>query len=71
MKTPITKEKFQNHITYSSWKYILLVVAAIFGWNIIYSVTQYQPPEEKKVILGIFTYGDGVNITPYMQRFQA
>ena len=71
MKTPITKEKFQNHITYSSWKYILLVVAAIFGWNIIYSVTQYQPPEEKKVILGIFSYGEDVNITPYMQRIQA
>lgn len=71
MKTPITKEKFQNHITYSSWKYILLVVAAIFGWNIIYSMTQYQPPEEKKVILGIYSYGEDVNITPYMQRVQA
>ena len=71
MKTPITKEKFQNHVTYSSWKYILLVVVAIFGWNMIYSVTRYQPPEEKKVILGVFSYGEDVNITPYMQRIQA
>jgi len=70
MKTPITREKFQNHITYSSWKYILLVAVAIFGWNIIYSMTQYQPPEEKKVILGVYSYGEDVNITPYMQRIQ-
>ncbi len=70
MKTPITREKFQNHITYSSWKYILLVAVAIFGWNIIYSMTQYQPPEEKKVILGVYSYGEDVNITPYMQRVQ-
>lgn len=70
MKTPITREKFQNHITYSSWKYILLVAVAIFGWNIVYSMTQYQPPEEKKVILGVYSYGEDVNITPYMQRVQ-
>ena len=34
MKTPITKEKIQNHLHYSSWKYILLAVVAIFGWNL-------------------------------------
>ena len=35
MKTPLTKERLQNHITYSSWKYILLAVVAIFGWNLV------------------------------------
>lgn len=70
MKTPVTKEKFQNHITYSGWKYILLLIVAIFGWNIVYSMTQYQPPEEKKVILGIYSYGEDVNIAPYMQRIR-
>lgn len=71
MKTPISKEKIQNHITYSAWKYILLAVVAIFGWSIIYSITQYQPPEEKKVVLGIYSYGDATNITAYMDKIRA
>lgn len=70
MKTPITREKIQHHLTYSSWKYILLIVAAVFGWNIIYSMTQYQPPEEKKIVMGIFSYGDEVNILPYTERIR-
>jgi len=68
MKTPLSKEKIQNHIAYSSWKYLLLIAVAILGWNIIYSVTEYQPPEEKKIILGVYSYGDDVNITPYMEQ---
>lgn len=68
MKTPITKAKLQNHLTYSSWKYILLVVAAIFGWNIIYSVTAYRPPEEKKIIMGVYSYGNETNINAYMEQ---
>lgn len=70
MKTPVTKEKLRNHLTYSSWKYILLAALAIFGWNIVYSMTAYQPPEEKKIILGIYAYGDDVNITPYMEQLR-
>lgn len=67
MKTPITRTRLQNHFTYSWWKYALLAVLAIFGWNIIYSVTAYRPPEEKKVVLGVYGYGDGVNVNAYME----
>ena len=31
MKTPITREKIKNHLTYASWKYALLIIVAIFG----------------------------------------
>ena len=68
MKTPITKEKIQNHLTYSSWKYILLAVVAIFGWNLIYTTTKPQIPEEKKVITGIFAYGESDAINAYMEQ---
>ena len=68
MKTPITREKLKHHITYSLWKYVLLAILAIFGWDIIYSMTAYQPPEEKKIIMGIFSYGDDSYITPYMEK---
>lgn len=68
MKTPITREKIKNHLTYSLWKYALLIVIAIFGWNLIYSVTQYQPPEEKKVILGVYAYADETGLNEYMEQ---
>ncbi len=68
MKTPITKEKLQNHFTYSLWKYVLLAVVAIFGWNIVYSITAYRAPEEKKVVLGVYSYGSEENINAYMEQ---
>lgn len=68
MKTPVTREKIKNHFTYSLWKYALLVIVAIFGWNLIYSVTEYQPPDEKKVILGVYAYADETGINSYMEQ---
>ena len=68
MKTPVTKEKLQNHLTYSLWKYALLAVIAIFGWNIIYSMTAYRAPEEKKIVLGVYSYGSEDNINAYMEQ---
>lgn len=70
MKTPVTKERIQNHLTYSLWKYVLLAVAAVFGWNIIYSVTAYRPPEEKKVVLGVYAYGEEEWINTYMEEIR-
>ena len=68
MKTPITKEKIQNHITYSLWKYVLLAVLAVFGWNLIYSATAPQTPEEKKVVMGIYAFGEEATINAYMEK---
>ena len=49
MKIPITKQRIRNHFHYSLWKYALLVVIALFGWNLIYTSTRYQSPENLKV----------------------
>lgn len=69
MKTPVTKEKLQTHFTYSLWKYALLAVLAVFGWNIIYSVTQPQAPEEKKIIVGVYApYADETSLNVYMEN---
>ncbi len=46
---PITKKRIQNHFHYAWWIYVLLAVLAIFGWNLIGTVTQYQSPPELKV----------------------
>lgn len=68
MKTPLTREKLQNHIHYSLWKYALLVIVAIFGWNLIFSVTEPQAPEEKKVIFGVYAYADETGMNAYMEQ---
>ena len=68
MKTPLTKERLRNHFTYSLWKYVLLAAVAIFGWNLIYTMTAYRAPEEKKIVMGIYSYGSDENLTPYMEQ---
>ncbi len=67
MKTPVTKKSIQDHITYSSWKYALLALLAIFGWSLVYSMTTYRAPEEKKIILGVYSYGNSTNVDAYME----
>ena len=47
--TRITKERLKNHWVYSSWKYLLMVVIFVAGWNLTYSVTEYRPPREKRL----------------------
>ncbi|MGN1071043.1 MAG: hypothetical protein ACI4P5_11535 [Candidatus Fimadaptatus sp.] len=47
--TRITREKLKNHWMYSSWKYLLMAVIFIAGWNLTYSVTEYRPPREKRL----------------------
>ena len=49
MKTPLTKERLKHHLAYNSWKYLLLVVLCVLGWNLIYTTTAYRPPAEKIV----------------------
>lgn len=49
IKTPITKAGLRTHFTYSSWKYLLIVAASIFGWNLLYTTTAYRSPEHLRV----------------------
>ena len=59
MKTPLTKERLKHHLAYNSWKYLLLVVLCVLGWNLIYTTTAYRPPVEKIVDVYLCSgYGD-------------
>ena len=68
MKTPITKETLKHHWNYSWWKYLMLVLCAIFGWNLIYTTTAYRPPEEKKVVLLATDLGEQDALNAYMEN---
>lgn len=48
-ETKITMDRVKNHFTYSWWKYALLAVLAVFGWNLVYTSTAYRPPKDKKL----------------------
>ncbi|MBR3019984.1 MAG: extracellular solute-binding protein [Clostridia bacterium] len=49
MKTPVDKETVRHHITYSSWKYILMAVLVVMGWSLIYTTTAYRSPQNKRI----------------------
>ena len=46
---PITKRKITHHFQYAIWMYIVLAALALFGWNLLYTTTRYQPPENMRV----------------------
>lgn len=71
MKTPLTKEKVRNHFTYGWWKYLLLGLIAIFGWNLFYTMTRYRPPEEKRIVVGMYLPGDEEAMTDYLAQINA
>ena len=71
MKTPITRQRLRNHLTYGWWKYALLLVIAIAGWNIIYTVTRYRAPEDKKVVVNLYVYADQQALNAYMADVNA
>lgn len=68
MKTPLNKSTLRTHLTYSWWKYLLAAVVIIFGVDLLYTVTKYQSPPEKKVELYVCGYVDNDNLDLYMEN---
>ncbi len=49
ISTPINKETVKHHLTYSSWKYLLMAVVVVMGWSLIYTTTAYRSPQDKRI----------------------
>lgn len=49
ISTPVNKKTLKHHLDYHGWKYILLAVLAVFGWWLIYDVTEPVAPPEKRI----------------------
>lgn len=45
----ITKHRLKNHWAYSWWKYLLMAVCVVMGVNMLFTMTAYRSPENKKV----------------------
>ena len=68
MKTPITKERIRQHLTYSWWKYLLLAVAAVMGWSLFFTMTAPQTPENEKLDVYLYAHGNRDPLDAYLLR---
>ena len=57
VKTPIDTAKLRHHIQYNLWKYALLVIISIFSVDLVYTMTAYRPPEDKRIDVYIQSAG--------------
>lgn len=49
ISTPVDKKSLKHHFDYHGWKYLLLAVFAVFGWWLIYDMTEPQAPADKRI----------------------
>ena len=68
MKTPVTSGSLKQHLTYSWWKYLVIILAAVGLVNLLYTVTAYHPPREKTIGFYVYGYIDEARLTAYMDH---
>ena len=68
MNITITKESLRQHWSYSKLKYFIVIVAAIVGWSLFYTVTAYRPPTDKKCDFYIVGPGDQQMLNSYLEN---
>lgn len=49
ISTPVNADRLRTHFTYNWWKYIIMTLVMVFGWNLIYVQTAYRPPQDKRI----------------------
>lgn len=48
-KIRLTKASLSNHFHYAKWIYVLIICLSAFGLDLLFTVTEYHPPAERKV----------------------
>ena len=71
MKTPINAETLRHHLTYSWWKYVLVLIAGIFLVNLIFTVTAPRIPEDKRVDFYVYGLSDSESLNAYMEKIRS
>jgi hypothetical protein len=52
----LNRERFRNHLQYDWWKYLVGILATLFLWNMITTMTRPRTPADKKI--EIFLVGE-------------
>ena len=68
MKTPVNAKTLKNHLTYSWWKYLLVLFAGTFLVDLLFTVTAPQTPEELKVEFYIYGHADTQGLEEYINK---
>ena len=68
MKTPINSRTLKQHLAYSWWKYLLVAVLAFGLVDLLYSVTAYRSPADKRVEFYVYGQMDQEKLTAYMEN---
>ena len=71
MDKPVTKATLKHHLTYSFWKYLLVLAAGILLTDLVYTVTAPQIPENKKIELYVYGYMNDEALSAYLERVRA
>ncbi len=71
MKTPVNAGTLRQHLTYSWWKYALMIILGTLAVNLLYTVTAYRSPAEKKVELYVYGLADEQKLKAYMEEVQS
>ncbi len=58
----LTKKKLKNQLAYSWWKYALAAAVSTMLVSIVFAVTEYRPPDGKKVEFAHTLNGSGLAI---------
>ncbi len=67
MKTPINNRTLHQHLAYSWWKYAIIIVLGAVMVNLLYTVTAYRSPNEKKVEMYVYGYLNQGPMDEYMR----
>ena len=58
MDIRVTKERLNDHLSYDWWKYIAILVASIFLWSLLFTMTspRLAPPQKMEMIFVVNGY---------------
>jgi len=68
MKTPVNSRTLKQHFRYSWWIYLLIALAAFGLVDLLYAMTAYRPPEDKKVEFYVLGYMNEEKTAAYMEQ---
>lgn len=61
MNLRVTKERLNDHLSYDWWKYIAILVASIFLWSLLFTMTSPRLTSDKKMELFFIMDGYDAN----------
>ena len=71
LRTPLTLPALKQHLTYNWWKYLLLALLSFGLIDLLYSMTQYRPPKEKKIEFYVYGIINEEPLTEYLDQIRA